>query len=141
MRLLQPGKGSPALARLLAVLAALSTLPPYVGAAVGLELDVPTRLEVADHVVPGLAALAASLGVAVLVRAGRSPLSAGVLVLAGSCVLAGLWQVSTHVPLLLQSGSPGVPAAAVLLHAVPGLGVLTIAVLLFGSLLRAAEQQ
>ena len=110
--------------RWLAVLGALgawSILPPYVGPAVGLELDVPSRVELVDHVVPGAAVVALS-GAALLAVRGGTDAGDGLAVLAAACLcfLAGVWETASHIPLLADAGDPGAPWGAVLLHLTPG---------------------
>jgi hypothetical protein len=89
----------------LALLGGLSILPPYLGPAIGLGLDVPADVEVVDHVVPAVAIALAAVAAAVLARRGeeaeRSLLS---LALLGLCFLGGLWQAATHLPLVLEGG-------------------------------------
>lgn len=51
----------------LAGLAAWAIAVPWLAAAVGLELDVATRLEIADHVIPGVVML---VGAALLAMRG-----------------------------------------------------------------------
>ena len=105
----------------LALLGVLSILPPYLGPAVGLALDVPADVEVVDHVVPGVAIALAAAAAALLARRGaedeRSLLS---LALIGWCFLGALWQAATHFPLVLEGGGPDAPWAAVLLHSTAG---------------------
>lgn len=84
------------------VIGAWALLPPYSGPALATE----TRVEVADHVVPGVVVLAVSVA-AVLVsrraKGGGALFGAGLIV-----ILAGIWMVATHVPLAAQ-GSRGEP--------------------------------
>src|SRR5215218_1508863 len=79
----------------LAALALWAIVPPYLGPVVGLELDVPSSVEVVDHVVPGVAACAGAL--IALAEARRGALD-GIRALAalGVCVLAGLFQAVSH---------------------------------------------
>lgn len=103
----------------LAALALWAIVPPYLGPVVGLELDVPSSVEVVDHVVPGVAACAGAL--IALAEARRGALD-GIRALAalGVCVLAGLFQAVSHAPLVLDAGGPLQPVGAVILHASPG---------------------
>ncbi len=105
----------------LALLGALSILPPYLGPAVGLNLDVPANVEVVDHVVPGVAIALAAAAAALLARRGveeeRSLMSQA---LTGWCFLGGLWQAATHFPLVLEGGQAQAPWAAVALHSTAG---------------------
>jgi hypothetical protein len=103
----------------LALLGALSIVPPYLGPAIGLELDVPADVEVVDHVVPGVAIVLGAAAAALLARRGEegSLLS---MALTGWCFLGGLWQTATHFPLVLEGGEAQAPWAAVALHSTAG---------------------
>jgi hypothetical protein len=120
----------------LAVLGAWSILPPYVGPPLGLKLDTATRLEVADHVVPGVIVFASATMAAIAVRRGRA-MTESLLVLGaiGVSVLGGIWETATHVPLLFQGGESNAPWGAVLLHSTAGPAVLALSLPL---LVRAA---
>jgi zinc transporter ZupT len=111
----------PALASL-AVLGALSTMPPYLGPAIGLELGaIDDIVEVVDHVVPGLLVFLAAGASYVLLRAGRvSKDSLGLAIAVAVCMLAGVWETSSHVPLVLDGGRPESPWGAVILHSALG---------------------
>lgn len=122
---------------MLAGLAAWSVVPPYLGPLLGLELDVPSSVEVVDHVVPGLAAFAAALLARSEVRRGELD-SARVLAALGVCVLGGLFQTVSHTSLVFDAGGPLAPVAAVLLHASPGPLLLGLSLLL---LLRAPSDE
>jgi hypothetical protein len=104
---------------LLIAVAAWSILPPYAGPLLGLDLDVSATVEVIDHLVPGLLAVAAAGAALVLARRGRSdslPAFASLAV----CALAGLFQTVSHVTLVRDAGDPLQPVGAVVLHASPG---------------------
>lgn len=103
----------------LAGVAAWSIVPPYLGPLVGLELAVAASVEVVDHVIPGVAAIAAALVARSEVRRGDDE-SVRVLAALGICVLAGLFQTVTHFTLVLDAGGPLQPVDSVLLHATPG---------------------
>lgn len=95
----------------LAGLAAWAIAVPWLARSVGLPLDVPSRLEVIDHVVPGLAVLVCC---AILLRPGTSePLELGA---AGVACLAGIWITATHAPLLPEALDGVSPWGAALLH-------------------------
>ena len=99
----------------LAALAAWATAVPWLARALGLELDVPTRLEIADHVVPGVIVLG---GCALLLRSAADPAPGGLLrlgVLAVAC-LAGFWITATHAVLLPEAIDGSSPWGAALLH-------------------------
>lgn len=124
---------SPALASL-ALLGALSITPPYLGSAIGVELgEVSSTVEVVDHVAPGLiVTLAAGISFFVL-RAGRVRKDSLPLAIAVAlCVLAGVWEISSYVPLVLEGGRPEAPWGAVFLHSFlgPPIAVLALWLLL-----------
>lgn len=83
-------------------------------------------VEVVDHVVPGAAVAVCAALAALLVARGAVTTSAPVLALSGTCALAGLWQVATHAPLVLEGGEPQAPWSSVLLHASPGPLILAL---------------
>ncbi len=105
----------------LAPLAAWAIVVPYLGHALGLSVDVPARVEFVDHVLPGAVVL---LGALVLL-AGRGRLAGdgaiAELVVPGLTFLAGVWMVSTHVPLLAQAAAGEVSWGPALLHNSPGI--------------------
>ncbi len=116
----------------LAVLGALSLLPPYIGPPLGLELNVAAKVEVVDHVIPGVVVVLCGALSALLARRGEgaqlgAPGLAFNLALTGLCFLAGLWQVATHVPLVLEGGDPAAPWGAVLLHSTVGPLIVALA--------------
>ena len=103
----------------LAIVAGVSVLPPFIGPAIGAELDVSDDLEIVDHLVPGVIAVLGAIYALHLQRSGRG---AGTLALAGVALaaLGGLWEVATHLSLVLDAGEAGKPAGTVALHAAPG---------------------
>ena len=121
----------PDLARLMPLVglgvAVWASLPQYSGP----KLYVEASKEVADHIIPAILVLLASI---VGIMAGRRPQGPGALrLIAGMAVLlAGLWMMATHIPLLLQTMRGGADAAswpATIYHlasalAVFGLGLL-----------------
>jgi len=111
------------------VMSAWAVLPPYSGP----KLNTETRVEVADHVVPSIILIAASLIVLLLSRqkaetAGSVSLAAGFLV-----VLAGLWMVATHVPLVAQANRGEVGWGATVYHFTPSLAVLVLGLVWVGA--------
>lgn len=112
--------------RILAVLAAWAVAAPYVARAAGLRLDVPARLEIADHVVPGLLVLACCV---VALRAWPGTLRW--LLAAGVALLAGLWITVTHVPLIPEALDGVTPWGAALMHLSAGPPVALAAVWMF----------
>ncbi len=130
----QPEQRPATLERWLVALAAvggLSILPPYVGPAVGLELEVDPSIEVIDHVLPGLVTIVGALLALRLARQGAADGMPALAALA-VCALAGLFQTVTHVPLVLEAGAATSPVGAVILHSTPGpvLMLLALALLL-----------
>ncbi len=113
-------------AGILAALAAWAVTAPYVARAAGLRLDVPARLEIADHVIPGLLALACSIAVL-----GARPGTLRWLLAAGVALLAGLWITATHVPLLPEALDGVTPWGAALVHVSAGPPVALAAVWMF----------
>lgn len=100
----------PDLARLLPLIglgvAVWASLPQYSGP----KLSVDPAKEVADHIIPAILVLLASLmGIAAGRRAGGP---GGLRFIAGlGVLLAGLWMMATHLPLLLQTIEGGPDAA------------------------------
>lgn len=117
----------------LLVLGAAVAVTPAAARAVGLVVDVPARLEVIDHVVPGIAVVLAGAGGLLAVRRGNELLVAVAVAVA---VLAGIWTTSTHVPLLAQAAQGLVTWPAATFHTVPGLLLLGTAAALLLPLLR-----
>jgi hypothetical protein len=121
----------PDLARLMPLVglgvAIWASLPQYSGP----KLNVSASKEFADHIVPAILVLLASI---VGILAGRRPQGPGALrLIAGMAVLlAGLWMMATHIPLVAQTMRGGPDAAgwpATIYHfssalAVFGLGLL-----------------
>lgn len=100
------------------LIGAWALLPPYTGPA----LNTAARVEFADHVVPGILVAGISVLSLLLGRRGNAErtLFAGGL----GVVLAGVWMVATHVPLVLQATRHQAPWDATLYHTAPGLAVL-----------------
>lgn len=122
---------------LLVALGLVSTMPPYLGPPLGLDLNVSSDLELVDHVVPG-AAVALFAGLALLCARAQAGGSALAFVLVGCCFLAALFQAVSHVPLLLDAGTPIAPWGPTLLHAIPGFLITALALSL---LLRLGRRQ
>jgi len=103
-----------------------ASLPKYSGPKPALNVAAAT--EVADHIVPAIVVLLASL---VGILAGRRAGGPGALrLVAGMTVLlAGLWMLATHFPLVSQATRDEAPWPATIYHmasalAVFGLGLL-----------------
>ena len=122
------GKPAPDLARILPLvglgIAFWATLPQWSGP----KLNVEASKEVADHIVPGAVVLLASL---VGIWAGRRPQGPGAFrFMAGlGVLLAGLWMMATHLPLVFEAMRDESPWPATIYHtssalAVFGLGLL-----------------
>lgn len=111
----------------LASLAAWAIAVPWLARALGVELDVPARLEVVDHVVPGVVVLASA---ALLGRAGAGDLLG--LGAIGVACLAGLWITVAHLTLVPEALDGVSPWGAALLHlsAGPPIAVLALWMLL-----------
>ncbi len=118
----------PDLARILPLvglgIAFWATLPQWSGP----KLNVEASKEVADHIVPGAVVLLASL---VGIWASRRPQGPGALrFMAGlGVLLAGLWMMATHLPLVFEAMRDESPWPATIYHtssalAVFGLGLL-----------------
>ncbi len=106
----------------LAIFGALSTLPPYLGPQIGLELgEIADKVEVVDHVIPGVLTFLAAGACFLLLPSGRIRMDSMLLAIAVAvCMLAGVWETSSHVPLVLDGGQAGSPWGAVILHSALG---------------------
>ena len=125
-----PGRRAP----LLLVVAALwATVVPYLARALDLRVEVPASVEIVDHVVPGVLALAAAaVWLALLRRRAGRPNELASLVAPALAFLAGFWITATHVPLVIDAAQGAVPWGPALLHgsAGPPLAVLGLLVVL-----------
>lgn len=128
----EPGRTSVVL---LAALACWTIAVPYLGNAIGLDLQVAALTEIVDHVVPGAVALAAAGVLLVLRDADRPAAEVLVLVAAGLAFLAGFWVTSTHVPLLLEAARHESPWGAAIWHSSAGLPLAAAALRLLLRLL------
>ena len=108
------------------VLGAWGMAVPYLGPVLGLELDVPARVEFVDHVVPGLVVVLSALGL--LMRSGPPTARGGItpLIAAGLCYLDGFWMTRTHVPLSFEGGDRLAPWGSGLLLAIVGAAVMVV---------------
>lgn len=94
-------------------------LPPYLGPSLATE----ALVEVVDHVVPAVLVFAISLSAAARGAQARGWVMYG----AGlTVVLAGLWMVATHVPLLVQAAGGIVGWVPALWHFAPGPAVMAV---------------
>ena len=102
---------------------AWATAVPYFAEAVGLTLDVAARVEVVDHVIPGVVVMACAAALAT----GRAADGVFALSAAGAAFLAGFWITTTHVPLLFDIGDAGTTWGPALLHFSAGPPVAAVA--------------
>lgn len=103
------------------VIGVWAVLPPYVGP----RLNVEPRVEFADHVVPGVVVIALSL--AAVVAGARAARASTPMFVAGlAVVLAAVWMIATHVPLLAQASRGEVSYFAALYHTAPGVAVAAL---------------
>jgi len=110
----RPASGDVRRAAVLAALSLWAMAVPWTARALGLRLDVPTRLEVIDHVVPGLVVLACCA----LLLHPRTAKPSDVLRLIAVAVacLAGFWITATHATLLPEAIEGVTPWGPALLH-------------------------
>jgi hypothetical protein len=126
---------------LLAALGAWTILPPYLGPVMGLELDVAPRVEVVDHVVPGVAVIVGAAAALVYLRQGRGrlgdilPMSA-----IGLAFLASFWVTSTHVPLIAEAARGESDWGAAILHNTAGLPVALVSLWILATALLAPTE-
>lgn len=118
-----PGSNIPLIGLVIGVWA---IVPPYVHA-FG-KLNVESRVEVADHVIPGILVLAVSLLGCFLLRPAE-PSQLALFVSGGAVTLAGFWMVATHFPLISQARQGIAAWGAVGWHGVPGVAVTLLGVL------------
>jgi len=114
-------------AALLAGIGAWTAIVPYLGELIGLVVKVPARVEVVDHVIPGLLVVAAALYLRRL--AGRRPLAGAgaALLAAGVSFLAGFWVLATHLPLLQDASEELVSWEAAIWHSIAALPIVGLA--------------
>ena len=124
MRRADPDEGR--VAAVLAAIGAWNALVPYLGKALGLSVDVAATVEVVDHVLPGLAVLAAGWWLRMLARRGPWSASPQSLPAAIVCVLGGLWVVASHVPLLVDAADDQVDWGAAIWHSLAGLPIVVL---------------
>jgi hypothetical protein len=110
----------------LTLLAAWAMVVPWAARAIGLTLDVPTRLEVIDHVVPGAVVLACC---ALLLHpsAAGPPASLTRLAAIGVACLAGFWITATHATLVPEAIDGTSPWGAALMHLSAGPPITVVA--------------
>jgi len=114
-------------AGVLAAIAAWTVVVPYLGRALGLDVNVTGLVEVVDHVIPGLLVLAAALVLRRLAARGRLAGEPAALVASGVAFLGGFWIFATHVPLLVDAARSDLPWEAAIWHSIGGLPVVGLA--------------
>lgn len=101
-------------------------VPRYMGP----ELNTTDRVEIADHVVPGMVVLGIAVASLVMMsrRRGqqRRAHALSLLVCGFVVVLAGLWITATHLPLVAQASRQEVTWGAAIFHTAPGVAVLVL---------------
>jgi hypothetical protein len=108
-------------AAVLAGIGAWTVVVPYLGNALGLDVNVRSLVEVVDHVIPGLLILVAGLYLRRLAARGRLAGEPTALIASGVAFLAGFWVFATHVPLLADASRSDLPWDAAIWHSVAGL--------------------
>ncbi len=121
---------------ILAALGAWAIAVPYLGPELGLRLDVASRLEFVDHVVPGTVVVVSGALLTALWARGGDASSWLALAAAGASFLAGVWVVSTHVPLIADATRGAAEWGPTLLHNSAGFPVVLMALWLLFEALR-----
>jgi hypothetical protein len=114
-------------AGVLVAIGAWTVVVPYLGRALGLEVNVTALVEVVDHVIPGLLVLVAALYLRKLAARGRLAGEPTALVASGVAFLGGFWIFATHVPLLVDAARSDLPWDAAIWHSIGGLPVAGLA--------------
>src|SRR5436190_4231002 len=119
---------------LLAAIGAWTALVPYFAKLIGLRVDVPGRVEVVDHVVPGIVIAALAGWLAWRAHSGPVLGTTAAGTVGGVCFLAGFWVAATHVPLIRDAADARESWGAALWHASTALPILAISLwMLFAS--------
>lgn len=125
-----PSRRTLALLEGLAAAGVWSVVIPYVGPALGIAPDSTWRLEVADHVVPGLlVVVVACLGVAFSLRARLQ--ESAVIWLSTVTVLCGLWIIFTHVSFIFHALQHEEPWPSAAFHSSAGPLAIALAICLW----------
>lgn len=111
----------------LAALGAWTIVVPYLATLLGLEVDVPSLVEVVDHVIPGAVVAGAGFYLVTLARRRGLAGAQSALLAGGVCFLAGFWVLATHAPLLVEATRSSVPWSAALWHSATALPVVALA--------------
>lgn len=112
---------------LLAAIAAWTMVVPFLGTALGLDVDVSLLVEVVDHVIPGAVIVLAGLALHRIAR--RRPLAGErfALLAAGVAFLAGFWVLATHLPLVSDAADAQVTWGAAIWHSITALPIVVLA--------------
>ncbi len=120
----------PALGMAVGILAAL---PHFVTP----RLETTNRVEIADHVIPGIVVIAVSLSALTVWR--RAEDATWPMFISGLAVLlAGLWMALTHLPLIAQASRHEAPWGAALYHSASAASALTFGLVWVSLYWRAA---
>ena len=114
-------------AAILAAIGAWTAIVPYLGKALGLTVNVPWRVEFADHVVPGAILVATGMYLHKRASRGAPEGERNALFAAGLSFLAGFWVLATHVPLLQDASEELVTWEAAIWHSIAALPIVVIA--------------
>ena len=114
-------------ATLLAAIGAWTIVVPYIGNALGLDVNVRAIIEFVDHVVPGAIVVAAALILRRLARRRRLAGETFALLAAGVAFLACFWVFATHLPLVQDAANSRLPWDAALWHSIAALPIVGLA--------------
>jgi len=114
-------------ATLLAAIGAWTVVVPYIGNALGLDVNVSARVEVVDHVVPGVIVVAAALYLRKLAARRALAGESHAMLAGGVGFLAGFWVLATHVPLVRDAADARLPWDAAIWHSIAALPVVALA--------------
>lgn len=114
-------------AAILAAIGAWTAIVPYLGKPLGLVVNVPWRVEFADHVVPGAIIVATGLYLHKRAERGAPAGERNALFAAGLCFLAGFWVLATHVPLLQDASEELVSWEAAIWHSIAAVAIVVVA--------------
>lgn len=114
-------------AALLLGIGAWTMIVPYLGTALGLDVNVAAIVELVDHVIPGAIIVAAALYLHRLAR--RRPLAGErfALLAAGVIFLAGFWVLATHLPLVQDAADDRTTWEAAIWHSISALPIVGLA--------------
>jgi hypothetical protein len=109
----------------LAALGAWTIVVPYLGRAIGLAVNVASKVEIVDHVLPGTVVLV--IGTYLAVNAYReTPGALNRAIGGGLCFLAGFWVLATHVPLVVDAARGTESWGPTLWHAITAVPVVLL---------------